>query len=139
MWTPTSEPWECLYRICSLDAVPIGPCAPQTLWSMFVAPETRASAAVSITASDTLRIYNHCEVQDSDEGLLVFFTYCCSALNVIVGVLSSKIMFWRTDNCFLLTSFDSASIAGVDSSSKSRKRAGSRETNSCEVITYVRG
>jgi hypothetical protein len=78
-------------------------------------------------------------VRDSDEGLLVFFTYCCSALNVIVGVLSSKIMFWRTDNCFLLTSFDSASIAGVDSSSKSRKRAGSRETNSCEVITYVRG
>lgn len=137
MRTPTSEPWECLQRFCSLDSAPVGPRAPQTLWSMLVVPETRASDAVLITAGDALRFYDHCEVRDSDEGLLVFFTYYCSALNVIVGATSAKIMLWRADTGVLWKSFDYAAIAAVDASSKSRRCAGSRETDSCGVITAV--
>lgn len=138
--TPTSEPWECLQRFCSLDSVPTGPRTPQTLWSMLVVPQTRASDAVLITAGDKLRLYDHCQVRDSDEGLLVFFTYYCSALNVIVGATSAKLMLWRADTGILWKSFDYSSIAGVDSLSKSSKRGGYRGSDSDHrlgVITAV--
>uniref|UniRef100_H3HBA9 EF-hand domain-containing protein n=1 Tax=Phytophthora ramorum TaxID=164328 RepID=H3HBA9_PHYRM len=90
MRTPTSEPWECL----------------QT-FRMFVVPETTASDPVLVTAGTKVNFYDHCEVKPREE---VFFAYFCSALNVVVGATSTKLLLWKGDTGALWKTYEYATI-----------------------------
>lgn len=137
MRTPTSAPWECLQRFSALDAIHFAPRTPQTLWSMLAVPETRNSDAVMITAGTKLSFYDYCQVKDRDEELLVFFTYYCNALNVIVGATSAKLLLWRAETGILWRSYSYASIAGVDLSSRRHASRQDYDRDRIGVITAV--
>lgn len=123
----TSEPWECLQtyhgQSCPLGG---GTRLSQTMWSIFVVPETPASDAVMITAGQSLRFYDHCEVKDRED---IFYTYYCSTLNLILGATSSKLVLWKADTGMLwktheYVSIVEASIDPIVRSEASRKTAG---------------
>lgn len=111
MRTPTSEPWECLqtFRCTPLPASNWQ--LPQTLWSMVVVPETSASDAVLITAGHRVRFYDHCEVKDREE---IFYAYYCTALNVVLGATSSKLLLWRGDTGALWKTYEYALVVTED-------------------------
>ncbi|KAG1689765.1 hypothetical protein DVH05_001970 [Phytophthora capsici] len=92
--TPTSEPWECLQTFQYSPPPTSNWHLPQKLWSLFVVPETSASDPVLVTAGTTVKFYDYCEVKPREE--IVFACYC-SALNVVVGATSTKLLLWKGD------------------------------------------
>ncbi|KAG7380726.1 hypothetical protein PHYPSEUDO_006908 [Phytophthora pseudosyringae] len=107
MRTPTSEPWECLQTF-QYSAPPASNWQlPQKLWSMFVVPETAASDPVLVTAGTSVRFYDYCQVKPREE--IVFACYC-SALNVLVGATSTKLLLWRGNTGELWKTYEYAAI-----------------------------
>ncbi|RLN65363.1 hypothetical protein BBP00_00002901 [Phytophthora kernoviae] len=87
-------------------------------------PETAASDAVLVIAGTKARFYDHCEVKDREE---IFFAYYSSALNVVVGATSTKLLLWKGDTGVLWKTYEYAAIVitknnpAVESSRLSRK------------------
>ncbi|KAL4138120.1 hypothetical protein PRIC2_001627 [Phytophthora ramorum] len=107
MRTPTSEPWECLQTFRYAPPPASNWQLPQHIWSMFVVPETTASDPVLVTAGTKVNFYDHCEVKPREE---VFFAYFCSALNVVVGATSTKLLLWKGDTGALWKTYEYATI-----------------------------
>ncbi|KAH7463070.1 uncharacterized protein KRP23_13287 [Phytophthora ramorum] len=107
MRTPTSEPWECLQTFRYAPSPASNWQLPQHIWSMFVVPETTASDPVLVTAGTKVNFYDHCEVKPREE---VFFAYFCSALNVVVGATSTKLLLWKGDTGALWKTYEYATI-----------------------------
>jgi WD40 repeat protein len=105
--TPTSEPWECLQTFRYAPPPASTWQLPQTIWSMFVVPETAASDPVLVTAGARVKFYDHCEVKPREE---VFFAYYCSALNVVIGATSSRLLLWKGDTGDLWKTYEYAAI-----------------------------
>ncbi|KAE8882616.1 hypothetical protein PF005_g10367 [Phytophthora fragariae] len=124
MRTPTSEPWECLQTFQYSPPPASNWQLPQNLWSMFVVPETAASDPVLITAGTKVRFYDHCEVKPREE---VFFAYYCSALNVIVGATSTKLLLWKGDTGVLWKTFEYAGIV-MSTKNPTASQLGSTQT-----------
>ncbi|TYZ53685.1 hypothetical protein PybrP1_006808 [[Pythium] brassicae (nom. inval.)] len=107
--TPTSEPWECLQRFQVAPSP--GPHRNRIL-SCFVVPESPASDAVLVTAGHRVTFYDVCEVKEREE---VFFTSFCQALNLLVGVTATKLLFWKADTGGLWKTFEYAAILSASS------------------------
>ncbi|KAG7395511.1 hypothetical protein PHYBOEH_003651 [Phytophthora boehmeriae] len=107
MRTPTSEPWEVLQTFQCSPPLQSSWHFPQSLWSMFVVPETASSDAVLVIAGTKVRFFDHCEVKDREE---VFFAHYSSALNVVVGATSTKLLLWKGDTGALWKTYEYAAI-----------------------------
>lgn len=93
---------------------------------MFVVPETAASDPVLITAGTKVKFYDHCEVKPREE---VFFAYYCSALNVVVGATSTKLLLWRGDTGALWKTYEYAAIVmSTQSPTAANSQLGSTQT-----------
>ncbi|ETL93276.1 hypothetical protein L917_08533 [Phytophthora nicotianae] len=113
MRTPTSEPWECLQTFQYSPPPASNWHLPQNLWSMFVVPETAASDPVLVTAGAKVKFYDYCEIKVREE---VFFAHYCSALNVVVGVTSTKLLLWKGDTGVLWKTYEYAGIVMANKS-----------------------
>ncbi|POM68433.1 LOW QUALITY PROTEIN: Hypothetical protein PHPALM_15410 [Phytophthora palmivora] len=107
MRTPTSDPWECLQTFQYSSPPASNWHLPQSLWSMFVVPETSSSDPVLVTAGTKVRFYDYCEVKPREE---VFFAYYCNPLNVIVGATSTKLLLWKGDTGDLWKTYEYATV-----------------------------
>ncbi|KAG6977315.1 hypothetical protein JG688_00000471 [Phytophthora aleatoria] len=113
MRTPTSEPWECLQTFQYSPPPASNWHLPQNLWNVFVVPETAASDPVLVTAGTKVKFYDYCEIKVREE---VFFAYYCSALNVVVGATSTKLLLWKGDTGVLWKTYEYAAIVMANKS-----------------------
>ncbi|KAF4146430.1 hypothetical protein GN958_ATG04382 [Phytophthora infestans] len=113
MRTPTSEPWECLQTFQYSPPPASNWHLPQKIWSMFVVPETAASDPVLVTAGTRVKFYDFCEIKVREE---VFFAHYCSALNVVVGATSTKLLLWKGDTGVLWKTYEYAGIVMANNS-----------------------